>query len=157
MVVNDVIWSPPLDLVERANVTRLSQRLGCVDYHELHRVSVEEPERFWPAVVDDLALEFSRPWDAVVDASDGPEWAKWFVGGRVSIARACVHDWARRTPSAPAAVLRGEDGKRRELTFAELSLEVTRLAEALAALGIEPGDRVAIFMPMSPAAADAST
>jgi acetyl-CoA synthetase len=154
--VNDVIWSPPADLVEHANVTRLMRRLGCADYHELHRCSVEEPERFWPSVVDDLAIEFSQPWERVLDTSSGPEWAKWFVGGRVNVARACVHDWAQRTPDALAAVLRGENGDRGAWTFAELSAEVTRLAEALAALGVEPGDRVALFMPMSPAAAVAS-
>jgi acetyl-CoA synthetase len=154
--VNDVIWSPPADLVEHANVTRLMRRLGCADYHELHRCSVEEPERFWPSVVDDLAIEFSQPWERVLDTSSGPEWAKWFVGGRVNVARACVHDWAQRTPDALAAVLRGEDGDRGAWTFAELSAEVTRLAEALVALGVEPGDRVALFMPMSPAAAVAS-
>ena len=59
-------------------------------------------------------------------------------------------------PDASAAVFRGEDGARREWTFAELSREVVRLAEALAALGVEPGDRVAIYMPMSPEAAVAS-
>ena len=154
--MNDVIWSPPADLVEHANVTRLMRRLGCADYHELHRCSVEEPERFWPSVVDDLAIEFSQPWERVLDTSSGPEWAKWFVGGRVNVARACVHDWAQRTPDALAAVLRGENGDRGAWTFAELSAEVTRLAEALAALGVEPGDRVALFMPMSPAAAVAS-
>jgi acetyl-CoA synthetase len=154
--VNDVIWSPPADLVEHANLTRLMRRLGCADFHELHRRSVADPERFWPAVVDDLGIEFSQPWERVLDTSGGPEWATWFVGGRVNVARACVHDWARRTPDAVAAVLRGENGDRRAWTFAELSAEVTRLAEALVALGVEPGDRVAIFMPMSPAAAVAS-
>jgi acetyl-CoA synthetase len=154
--VNDVIWSPPADLVEHANLTRLMRRLGCADYHELHRCSVADPERFWPAVVDDLGIEFSQPWGSVLDTSGGPEWATWFVGGRVNVARACVHDWARRTPDAVAAVLRGENGDRRAWTFAELSADVTRLAEALVALGVEPGDRVAIFMPMSPAAAVAS-
>jgi acetyl-CoA synthetase len=154
--VNDVIWSPSAELVEQANVTRLIRRLGCADYHELHRCSIEEPDRFWPAVVADLGIEFSRPWARVVDTTEGPEWAKWFVGGRVNVARACVHDWARGTPDALAAVLRGENGDRREWTFAQLSQEITRLAEALVALGVEPGDRVAIFMPMSPAAAVAS-
>jgi acetyl-CoA synthetase len=154
--VNDVVWSPNPEFVEQANVTRLMRRLACADYHELHRVSVEEPERFWPEVIDDLAIEFSRPWERVVDVSDGPEWAKWFVGGRVNLARACVHDWAARTPDVPAAVFLGENGDRREWTFAELSLEVTRFAEALVAAGVEAGDRVAIYMPMSPAVAVAS-
>ena len=55
-----------------------------------------------------------------------------------------------------AAVFRGEDGTRRELTFAEQSQQVTKLAEALVRLGVEPGDRVAIYLPMSPEAAVAS-
>jgi acetyl-CoA synthetase len=154
--VNDVVWTPSPERVAAANVTRLAQRLGCRNYHELHRLSVEEPERFWPAVVDDLGLVFSQPWERVVDTSRGAEWATWFVGGRVNVARACVHDWAARTPDALAAVLRGENGDRREWTFAQLSEKVTRLAESLVALGVEPGDRVAVFMPMSPAAAVAS-
>ena len=74
----------------------------------------------------------------------------------MNIARVCVHDWARRTPDAVAAVLRGENGDRREWTYAELSQKVTRFAEALVSLGVEPGDRVAIFMPMAPAMAVAS-
>jgi acetyl-CoA synthetase len=154
--VNDVVWTPNPEVVERANVSRLQRRLGCADYHELHRVSVEEPDRFWPEVIDDLGLEFSQRWERVLDTSDGPEWAKWFVGGRINLARACVHDWASRTPDAPAAVFLGENGERAEWTFTELSLQVTRLAEALVALGVEPGDRVAIYMPMSPAVAVAS-
>ena len=75
---------------------------------------------------------------------------------RVSIAHNCVHRWAARRPDGVAAVGLGEDGSRRELTFAELSRDVTRLAERLVALGVEPGDRVAIFLPMSPDVAVAS-
>ncbi|HET7045390.1 MAG TPA: AMP-binding protein, partial [Gaiellaceae bacterium] len=85
-----------------------------------------------------------------VDLSRGPEWATWFVGGKLNVAWNCVHRWAERRPEAVAAVGLGEDGSRRELSFAELSSRVTRLAEHLVALGVEPGDRVAIFLPMSP-------
>jgi len=150
------IWEPSPELVERANVTRLARRLGADGFHELHRISVEEPERFWPAVVDDLGIEFSRRWDAVVDLSRGPEWATWFAGGRVNVARSCVHRWAAERPDAEALVWQSEDGRREALTFVEASREVTRLAEALVELGVEPGDRVAIFMPMCPAVAVAA-
>jgi acetyl-CoA synthetase len=154
--VPEFVWSPGPEIVERANLTRLARRLGCADYHELHRVSVEDPERFWPVVVEDLGLEFSQPWERVLDESAGPEWARWFVGGRLNLARSCVHRWAERRPEESAAVFLGEDGERRGLNWAELSREVTRLAEALVALGVEPGDRVAIYLPMSPEVAIAS-
>src|SRR6185503_6056265 len=96
------------------------------------------------------------PWEQVVDETRGPQWATWFVGGKVSIAHNCVHRWAARRPGAVAAVGLGEDGERRTLTFAELSRDVTRLAEQLVELGVEPGDRVGIFLPMSPDVAIAS-
>ena len=135
-------------------MTRLQRRLGCGDYHELHRLSVEEPERFWPAVVDDLGIGFSTPWEHVLDTSDGVEWARWFVGGRLNLAWNCVHRWADLP--GDAAVFRGEDGARTAVSWQELSHQVTQLAEALRARGVESGDRVAIFMPMSAAASVAS-
>ena len=137
-------------------MTRLMRALGCADYAELHRVSIEEPDRFWPVVVDDLALEFSTPWERVLDLRRGPEWAEWFVGGKLNIASACVHRWAEELADEEAAVWRGEDGSRESMTWAELSHQVKQLAEALVELGVEPGDRVAIFLPMSPAVAVAS-
>ena len=115
--VNDVVWSPSPERVERANITRLLRRLGCADYHDLHRVSIDEPERFWPELIDDLGLEFSQPWERVLDVSDGPEWAKWFVGARLNIAVNCVHRW--RDLPGEAAVFRGEDGTRSSLTWSE--------------------------------------
>ncbi|MDQ5821981.1 MAG: AMP-binding protein [Actinomycetota bacterium] len=155
--MSDFVWTPTPDQVEQANVTRLIRRLGCADYHELHRLSVAEPERFWAEVVDDLGIEFSRPWERVLDTSRGIEWATWFVGGRLNVAWNCVHKWAEgERADDEAAVFLGEDGVRASLTWAQVSRAVTKLAEALVAAGIEPGDRVGIFMPMSPAAAIAS-
>ncbi|HTS73618.1 MAG TPA: AMP-binding protein [Gaiellaceae bacterium] len=153
----EVIWRPGDEERERTNAMRLAHKLGFDDYWELVRFSASRPERFWPAAIEDMGLEFSQPWDAVVDLSRGPEWATWFVGGKLNLAWNCVHRWARGPrASAPAAVWQSEDGTRRALTYAELSNEVTRLAEALAALGVEAGDRVALFLPMSPEVAIAS-
>jgi acetyl-CoA synthetase len=154
--VSAVAWTPDEATIEHANATRLVRRAGVADYAELVRRSQDDPAWFWPLCVEDLGIEFSRPWDRVFDDSRGPEWTTWFTGGRISIARNCVHRWAGRRPDAVAAVGLGEDGSRRTLTFAELSRDVTRLAERLAGLGVAEGDRVAIFLPMSPEVAVAS-
>ena len=150
------LWEPSEETLAHANVVRLMQAHGLDDYWELQRRSQEDPEWFWPAAVQDMGLEFTQPWADVMDVSRGPEWATWFVGGRLNIAWNCVHRWAERRPDEVGAVFAGEDGSRRELTFAELSRETTRLAEGLVALGVEPGDRVALYMPMSPEVAIAS-
>jgi acetyl-CoA synthetase len=154
--VPDIVWAPDAATLERANVVRLMRRHGIDNYGELLRRSIEEPEWFWPAAIEDVGVEFFEPWQRVVDTTRGPEWATWFVGGKLNIAWNCVHRWAERRPDEPAAVFRGEDGARRELTFAEMSNAVTRLAEALVRLGVRSGDRVAIYLPMSPDAAIAS-
>ena len=146
----EVVWTPDEETLARANVVRLLQKHGLDGYWELVRRSQDDPDWFWPAVVEDLGLEFSRPWESVYDDSRGPEWTTWFNGATVSIARNCVHRWAERDPDRVGAVFAGEDGSRRELTFAELSRDVTRLAEGLVRLGVDPGDRVAIYMPMCP-------
>src|SRR5918999_6604879 len=152
----DWAWSPSPEQLEAANVVRLARALGCEDYASLHRVSVEDPDRFWRAVAADLDLALARRWDSVLDDSGGLEWTTWFEGARLNVARACVHVWAERTPDAAAAVFAGEDGDCEEWTFAELSRRVTQLAEALAAAGVAAGDRVAIYMPMCPDVAVAS-
>jgi acetyl-CoA synthetase len=151
--VDGVVWTPSEDVLERANVVRLMRRHGCSTYRELVARSIDDPEWFWPAAVEDAGIELYEPWTEVVDRSRGPEWATWFTGAKLNIAWNCVHRWRS---DRMAAVFRGEDGERRELTFAELSDAVTRLAERLVELGVEPGDRVAIFLPMSPEAAIAS-
>jgi acetyl-CoA synthetase len=149
-------WVPSPEQVQRANLTRLAQRLDCEGYGELHRVSIEEPDRFWRGVREDLALPFEADWHEVVDTSRGIEWATWFVGARLNAAEACVHRWAAERPDEEAAVWEPEDGGRRSLTWAELSHEVRRLAEALVELGIRPGDTVGTFLPMAPEAAIAA-
>jgi acetyl-CoA synthetase len=151
--VAEVVWRPDEAVLERANVVRLMRAHGFERYRDLLARSIEDPEWFWPAAIQDLGIEFFERWEQVVDLSRGPEWATWFIGGKLNIAWNCVHRWSG--PSV-AAVFRGEDGARRELTYAELSDQVTRLAERLVALGVEPGDRVAIYLPMSPEVAVAS-
>jgi acetyl-CoA synthetase len=154
--VTDVVWEPDEQRLEQANLTRLMRRLGVERYAHLHRLSVEEPERFWPELVDDLGLLFSRRWDEVRDLSGGAEWARWFVGGQLNMAESCVHRWARERPGDEALVGLFEDGSRSSLTWAEASTAVRKVAEALLELGVERGDRVALFMPMCPAVAVAA-
>jgi acetyl-CoA synthetase len=153
----DVVWRPDELVLARANVVRLMRRHGVDGYRELLRRSQEEPEWFWPAAIEDLGLDFTRPWNRVLDDSRGPEWTTWFTGATVSIADNCVHRHARgERADAVAAVGLGEDGSRSSYTFAELSSLVTKLAEELVGRGVQPGDRVAIYMPMCPDVAVAS-
>src|SRR5262245_31998930 len=118
--VADVIWRPSAEQREATNAMRLVRRLGCEDYAALVRLSQDDPDVFWPAVIEDLGLEFFEPWHTVCDLSRGPEWATWFRGGTLNLAWNCVHRWARgERADADAAVWQSEDGGRRALTYRE--------------------------------------
>ncbi len=126
------------------------RRHGIETYEELVGRSVGDIEWFWDAVVDDLGLPWFSPYERVLDASDGVEWARWFVGGTTNVAHACVDVWAERTPDAIALRWEGEDGETRTWSYAELRVETDALAAGLRARGVGAGDTVGLFLPMLP-------
>jgi acetyl-CoA synthetase len=147
--VSDVVWAPSEAYIEHANVTRFMRAHDIAGYRDLVDRSAADIAWFWDAVVSDLGIEFLTPYERVVDTSAGPEWATWFVGGRLNVAHQCVDRWAARTPDAPAVIWEGEDGMVRRATFHELRELTDRVANGLAELGVGPGDTVGIFMPMA--------
>jgi acetyl-CoA synthetase len=114
--------------------------------------SRSEIEWFWDAVVRDIGIEFFEPYERVLDVSGGIEWATWFGGGSVNLAWNCLDRWAERTPDALAIRWEGEEGVERLVSYRELRETTDRLAHALASLGVDAGDAVGIFLPMTPEA-----
>ncbi len=150
--MTDVLWEPTPAVVERANVTRFMHANGIGTYEELVERSITDVAWFWDAVVRDLGIEFFRPYDNVLDPSQGPEWTTWFGGGQVNLAHQCVDVWAARTPDAPAVIGETEDGAVRAWTYRELREVADRLAHGLRSLGVGTRDAVGIFLPMVPEA-----
>jgi acetyl-CoA synthetase len=98
------------------------------------------------------ALDWMSPWTRVLDWK--PPYAKWFVGGKLNASANCLDRHLRGPRRNKAAIIwEGEPGERRVLTYWELSREVGRCANALKRLGVQRGDRVAIYLPMVPEAA----
>jgi len=95
-------------------------------------------------------LTWAREWDQVLDWSDAP-FAKWFVGGKLNVAYNCVDRHVEDGHGDQVAYhWEGEPGDTRSLTYAQLKDAVCRAANALVELGVQTGDRVAIYMPMIP-------
>jgi len=144
----EFVWRPSVEQAQSTNVMRFAREQGIDDYWELVRRSQDDPEWFWAAVADHLEIEFARPYERIMDDSRGIEWTTWFVGGQLNMAWNCVGRWAERTPEALAAIGETEDGHATQLTYAELWRDTCQLAAGLRQLGVEPGDRVALCLPM---------
>jgi acetyl-CoA synthetase len=147
----DVAWRPPPDYVERSRLRRFMRTVGVDSYHALLTWAAADPARFWDAAVRDLQLEFYQQYTATLDLSRGLPWARWFEGGLYNYAHDAVDKRASGAAGGKAAVVwEGEEGATRTLTYAELYAESNRLASALQGLGITPGERVGVFLPMIP-------
>ena len=148
--MSDFVWHPDPDTAARTNVHRLMKKLGVTDVAELRRRSAADPEWFYPALLEDLGIEFSQPYEQLRDDSAGVPHTEWFVGGQINIVSHCLErhrndeDAAGRT----CLVSLNENGERVEYSYRTLAAEVDRCANALRRVGIEKGDRVAAYMPM---------
>jgi acetyl-CoA synthetase len=116
-------------------------------YEKLYRASIKDPEKFFAGQAAELA--WFRPWKRVLDWK--PPFAKWFVGGKINACYNCVdrHLTTHRKNKA-AIIWEGENFEQRTLTYQQLHREVSKAANVLKSLGIQAGDRVAIYMGMTP-------
>src|SRR5690349_1560518 len=109
----------------------------------------DDREGFWAEQAD--RLSWAQKWDKVLEW-DAP-FAKWFVGGKLNVAVNCVDRHVEAGHGEQVALhWEGEPGDSRTITYADLQRDVCQAANALAELGVQAGDRVAIQMPMIPEA-----
>jgi acetyl-CoA synthetase len=147
----DFAWHPTPAQTSGSRLASFMARHGIADYPTLLHRSTTDLDWFWRAVFEDLDIQFYEPFTQVLDTSGGIAWTRWCVGGRLNIVHNCLDKWIG-TPTEHKAAVRweGEDGATRTLTYGELWRETNRCAHALRELGVAPGDRVALFMPMCP-------
>ncbi|MGV9674069.1 AMP-binding protein [Nocardia sp. NPDC003482] len=147
------VWMPPDPVRSRSRLLAAMTKWGYGSLAELHRASVDEPEWFWRAAIEDLGVEFAEPFERVRDDSAGIPFPRWFPGGQLNLATLCAHRHADGPIADKTAVVyEGDGGTRRTLTYAELDAQVRRFAANLAALGVSRGDRVVLFVPVVPEA-----
>jgi acetyl-CoA synthetase len=117
---------------------------------EVYERAAADPETWWASWAE--KLEWTKPWGEVLDWSD-PPFAKWFVGGTLNASANCLDRHVDAGDGDRVAFhWEGEDGTRRDVTYADLLAETQRFANALRGLGVDKGDVVGIFMPMVPEA-----
>jgi acetyl-CoA synthetase len=143
----DRVFPPPQEFAAKAWI-------GSEEaYNALYARSIDAPEDFWAEAASEL--DWFTPWTTVLEQS-GPH-ARWFTGATTNLCHNCVDRHALGARKDKVALLweaepcsDGVPPVVRKLTFAELHIEVQKFANVLKSLGVQKGDRVAVYMGMSP-------
>ena len=121
-------------------------------HEELHRFSVEQPERFW-GELGRSRLEWSQEFQQTLDCDMTAGRFDWFLGGKLNVSVNCVDRWARLDPHRVAILWeRDEPGQEQRVTYSQLQSLVCQVANCLKAAGVKKGDVVALYLPVTPTA-----
>ena len=145
---NPILWSPDASRRDGSAMFRFMRERGFDEYESLHRWSIEQPAAFWEALIDYCEVRFSTPPEISLSHPERIMHAGWFAGGTINYARHLL----RHRGGDPALIFVGEDGRRSELSFDELTGEVGRVTSGLRAAGVGRGDRVGAILPNCPEA-----
>ncbi len=120
---------------------------GNLNDPEVFERADKDPEGFWAEMAQEL--DWFKPWDKVLEW-DCP-WAKWFIGGKINVSYNCLDRHVKTARKNKAAIIwEGEPGDERVLTYRDVWREVNKFANVLKKLGVQKGDRVALYLGMVP-------
>ncbi len=137
----DRVFPPPADFAANAHIKSFEE------YERLYAEAAADVPAFWAKQAE--SLDWFRKWDTVLEWNE--PFAKWFVGGKINISYNCLdRHLTTETANKIAFVWEGEPGEQRTLTYRQLHAQVCRFTNVLKDLGVETGDRVALYMPLVP-------
>ncbi len=143
-VLNETRSFPPRpDFVKKA-------RLDAGRLKALRDAAAANSTAFWARLAH-TEINWQKPFSVVLDESQAPNY-RWFTDGTLNASWNCLDRHLDKRGDKVAIIGEGEKGEVRKLTYRQLYAEVCKLANALKSLGISKGDRVNIYLPMTPEA-----
>jgi acetyl-CoA synthetase len=137
-----VTHEPPAALVATARVS------GMAAYRRLADEAAADHQAFWARLAREF-LAWKTPFTQVLDDSEAP-FFRWFADGTLNVSYNCLdRNVERGLGEKTAIVFEADDGAVTRVSYRELLARVSQLANALKARGVQKGDRVVIYMPMS--------
>ncbi|BDC00125.1 acetate--CoA ligase [Saccharolobus caldissimus] len=116
-------------------------------YKQIYRKSIENPSAFWGKLAEEL-VEWYEPWK---ETFRHELLTKWFIGGKLNASYNAIDRHLNSNRKYKAAIIwESEKNEKKILTYQDLFYEVNKWANALRQLGVEKGDRVTIYMPLTP-------
>ncbi len=137
-------WFPTENEIEGTNIAAVMRELNLNSYEALHSWSAHRRTDFWRLMIEKLEIQFHRKFSEVVDLSQGDEFPRWLVDARLNIVESCFN-----APSSTTAIVcQSEDSPLSTMTYGELNALSNRIANGLVDAGFQPGDPIAVDMPM---------
>lgn len=138
------VFPPAAEFASKAHLGNLEE------YEKLLADAAKDPTAFWAKQAE--SLHWFKKWNHVLEWNE-PH-AKWFVGGKLNVSYNCLDRHLDTWRKNKAAIIwEGEPGEIKTLTYLQLHSEVCKFANVLKKLGVEKGDRIALYMPLVPALA----
>lgn len=147
-----ILWQPTPALLKDNNLRKYmdwlarEKSLHFEDYTALWQWSTTELEAFWASLWEYFDIQHQTPYTQVLSSRQMPDCA-WFKGATLNYA---AHVFRQKSDERPAIIFQSEQHTRTEMSWAELEAQTAAMAYFLRESGIQPGDRVAAFLPNSP-------
>ena len=132
-------FGPPKDFIDQANIDEEKA-------HNLKKQAEENHIQYWATLAKDQ-LEWFQPFNNILDESKAPNY-EWFNDGVINASYNSLDVNVSKNPNKTAIIFETEDGKSEHITYKELLSKTSQFANGLKKLGVEPMDRVVIYMPM---------
>jgi len=146
------LWQPTKDAIKNSQMMQFihqinkTQHTDISNYPDLHQWSIEHSELFWKSIWDFNEIIASQSATTILSNKDNMDKATWFVDAKLNFAENLL----KRKDNHTAIISITENNQQTTLTYQELHHQVAVWAQQLRSYGIQPGDRIAAFMPNIP-------
>ncbi|GAB4329017.1 MAG: AMP-binding protein [Leptolyngbyaceae cyanobacterium] len=139
------IWIPSEEQIQGSHIAALMRELGLDTYPELHRWSVEHWPEYWQRMIQQVGIQFRQLYTDLVDFSQAVTRPQWLINARLNIVDSCF-----QAPGDAIAIYYQSEGRTLQaITYAELRQLTNQVANGLVAAGFQPGDAIAVVLPMT--------
>ncbi len=141
----NVSWYPEDDVLKSSNIYQMMLKNNFETYPDFWKWSASEKEAFWEQTIENLNIHFRKKYTTLLDLSKGVEEASWLKGSSLNIVDSCFQN----TDDSIALIYQEVGGSLVKMSQLSLKKYCNRIANSLRDSGLQPGDRIAIDMPMT--------
>ncbi len=143
-----IAWIPD-EASQDSNLAKAMKKLHIQAYASFYQWSVEHKEQFWQMAIEQLDIQLDHPFDQILQTdtgleNPGLENPTWLPGARLNIVRSCF----KAKPDKTALMVSDENNNTKSYTYQQLDSLTRQVASGLTALGLQPKDRVVMYLPL---------